>query len=130
MRLTILINSPERTANPHFALVWLDTRQKRWSRESHQGVDLPTWGEIQESDGQIVLCAPASDRPLCTISGLIVTRRQEVSATHGQVIWPSSVLQAQTQTPGYWRLQAVDRESICAADALFAGHRELRSRRH
>jgi len=128
MRLTILINGPERTANPEFALVWLDTLQQRWSRESHQGVDLPTWGEIQASDGQTVLCAPASDRPLCTISGLIVTRRQEISATQGPAIWPSSVLQAQGTS--HWRLQAVDRESICAADSLFAGHRELRSRRH
>jgi hypothetical protein len=128
MRLTILINAPQPTANPDFALVWLDTLQQRWSRESHQGVDLPTWGEIQTSDGQTVLCAPASDQPLCTISGLIVTGRQEISATHGQAIWPSSVLQA--QGPGHWRIQAVDRESICAADSLFAGHRELRSRRH
>ncbi|CAB3803958.1 hypothetical protein LMG28688_05878 [Paraburkholderia caffeinitolerans] len=128
MRLTILIKCPARTVNPDFALVWLDTREKRWSRESHQGVDLPAWGELQESDGQTVLCAPASDRPLCTISGLSVTRRQEISATQGQAIWPSSVVQ--TQRPGHWRLQAVDHESIVAADSLFAGHRELRSHRH
>ena len=128
MRLTILINSPERTVDPDFALVWLDTREKRWSRESHYGVDLPTWGEIRESDGQTVLCAPASDRPLCTISGLTLTRLQEVSTTQGTAIWPSSELQA--QGPGHWRLQAVDRESIHAADSLFAGHRELRLRRH
>ena len=128
MRLTILINSPERTVDPDFALVWLDTREKRWSRESHHGVDLPTWGEIQASDDQTVLCAPASDRPLCMISGLIVTQRQEISATQGPAIWLSSELQA--PGPGHWRLQAVDREWIYAADSLFAGHRELRSRRH
>ena len=128
MRLTILINSPERTVNPDFALVWLDTREKRWSRESHHGVDLPAWGEIQDSDGQTVLCAPASDRPLCTISGLSVTRRQEISATQGPATWPSSVLER--HRPSYWRLQAVDRESIRDADSLFAGHRERRARRH
>ena len=128
MRLTILINGPERVTNPDFALVWLDTLQQRWSRESHQGVDLPSWGEIRESNGQTVLCAPASERALCTISGLVVTRRQEISATQGQAIWPSSV--PQTQRPDRWRLQAVDRGSICAADSLFAGHRELRSRSH
>ncbi|WP_322046451.1 DUF3564 family protein [Paraburkholderia sp. J67] len=127
MRLTILINHPERTTNSDFALVWVDTRQKRWSRESHQGVDLPSWGEIHESDGQIVLCAPASDRPLCTIGGLSVTRSQEIGPTRGEVIWPSNG--AQARRPNYWRLQAVDRETICAADSLFAGHHELRTRR-
>jgi hypothetical protein len=39
------------------------------------------------------------------ISGLIVTQRQEISVM--QALGP-----------------------ICAADSLFAGHRELRSRRH
>jgi hypothetical protein len=128
MRLTIMINGFEPTPNPDFALVWLDTLQQRWSRESHHGVNLPTWGEIRVSDGQTMLCAPAAGRPICTISGLVVTRRQEISATEGQAIWPSDELQA--QGPGHWRLQAVDRESICAADSLFAGHHELRSRRH
>ncbi|CAM2161912.1 DUF3564 family protein [Paraburkholderia sacchari] len=90
-------------------------------------MDLPSWGEILESDVQTVLCAPASNRPLCTISGFIVTPRHEISATQGQAIWPSSELQA--PGPGHWRRQAVDREWISVADSLFAGHRELRSRR-
>ncbi|QBR04448.1 DUF3564 family protein [Paraburkholderia pallida] len=109
-------------------MVWLDTGEKRWLRESHHGVDLPTWGETLESDDQTVLCTPGSDRPLCTISGLIVTRRLEISATQGQAIWPSSELQ--TPGLGHWRLQAVDREWIYAADSRFAGHRELCLRRH
>jgi hypothetical protein len=126
MRLTILINGPDPTVNHDFALVWLDMEQKRWSRESHEGVDLPAWGEIRETDGELTLCAPEGELPLCEIRGLSLTRRQEISAAQGQATWPTDA--SQTRMSGYWRLQAVERGPINAEDALFAGHKEIRLR--
>jgi hypothetical protein len=38
MRLTILINGSDPTVNHDYAVLWLDTEQHRWSRESHQGI--------------------------------------------------------------------------------------------
>ncbi|WP_213302216.1 DUF3564 family protein [Paraburkholderia sacchari] len=120
MRLTILINGSDPTVNHDFAVVWLDMEQKRWSRESHQGVRLPAWGDIREIDGELALCAPEGQRPLCEIRGLNATRRRGISTAQGQTTWPSDP--AQTKTLGCWRLQAVERGPINAEDALFAGH--------
>ncbi|MCP3727522.1 DUF3564 domain-containing protein [Paraburkholderia sp. CNPSo 3272] len=128
MRLTILINGPDPSINHDFALVWLDTEEHRWSRESHEGVELPSWGEIRESGGQTALCAPGGDTPLCTIQGLCLTPRQQIGAAQGQATWSSS--RSPTPVSGYWRLQAVDRGPVRAADALFAGHHDPRARRH
>ena len=56
MRLTILINGSDPTVNHDYAVLWLDTEQHRWSREAHEGVHLPPWGELRDSDGVTALC--------------------------------------------------------------------------
>jgi hypothetical protein len=61
MRLTILINGSDPTVSHDYAVLWLDTEQHRWSREAHQGIDLPPWGELHDEDGVTTLCAPSAD---------------------------------------------------------------------
>ncbi len=46
MRLTILINGSDPTVNHDYAVLWLDTDEHRWSREAHEGIDLPPWGGV------------------------------------------------------------------------------------
>jgi len=117
MRLTILINGSDPTVNHDYAVLWLDTDQHRWSRESHEGIDIPPWGEMHDADGVTTLCAPSNDAPLCTLRGLHVDRKQGVSAAQGSAAWSSA--QAHTQTTGYWRLQAVDRQPVHAEHGVF-----------
>lgn len=119
MRLTILINGPDPTVNHDYAVLWLDTDQQRWSRESHAGIDLPEWGEMHDSGGVTALCAPLADQPLCTLRGLHVNRRQEISTAQGDATWSCEVSHAPME--GQWRLQAVDRQTVHAENALFAG---------
>jgi len=117
MRLTILINGSDPTVNHDFAVLWLDTEQHRWSREAHQGIDFPPWGELSDADGLTMICAPGTDAPLCTLRGLHVDRKQRVSAAQGPAAWTS----ASTRSPanGYWRLQAVDRLPVHAEHGVF-----------
>lgn len=119
MRLTILINGPDPTVNHDYAVLWLDTDQQRWSRESHEGIDLPAWGEMRDSNGVTALCAPLDNSPLCTLRGLHVNRRQEISSAHGDATWSCEISHAHME--GQWRLQAVDRQAVHAENALFAG---------
>lgn len=119
MRLTILINGSDPTVNHDYAVLWLDTDQRRWSRESHDGIDLPEWGELHDVDGVTSLCAPLEQEPLCTLRGLHVNRRQEISSAHGDATWASD--RSRAQMAGQWRLQAVDRQAVHAENALFAG---------
>ena len=110
MGLLILINGSDPTVNHDYALVWLDTRRKRWTRESQEGMDLPAGGEIREFDGQTALCAAGGDSPLCTISGLRLTRRRQLIAAQGPATWPSTL--PALRMSGYWRLQAVEQETL------------------
>jgi len=119
MRLTILINGPDPTVNHDYAVLWLDTDQRRWSRESHDGINLPAWGELHDQDGVTALCAPLEAAPLCQLRGLHVNRRQEISASHGDATWACEPSRGPME--GQWRLQAVDRMAVRAENALFAG---------
>jgi hypothetical protein len=117
MRLTILINGSDPTVNHDYAVLWLDTDEHRWSRESHQGIDLPAWGELHDAGNVTALCAPSEAEPLCTLRGLHVDRKQRISATQGDAAWSSA--SARAQMTGYWRLQAVDRQHVLAEHRLF-----------
>ncbi|SEI64425.1 DUF3564 domain-containing protein [Paraburkholderia diazotrophica] len=117
MRLTILINGSDPTVNHDYAVLWLDTDERRWSREAHDGIDLPPWGELHDEGGVTKLCAPSADAPLCTLNGLHVDRRQQVSSAQGSAAWSSD----RTRSPmnGFWRLQAVDRLPVHAEHSVF-----------
>lgn len=117
MRLTILINGSDPTVSHDYAVLWLDTEEHRWSREAHQGIDLPPWGELHDEDGVTTLCAPSTDAPLCTLRGLHVDRKQRVSAAQGAAAW--TALPTRAPTSGFWRLQAVDRQTVRAENSVF-----------
>lgn len=51
MRLTIRINGSESATRQAFAVLWVDTDEGLWSREAHQGLDLPTWGKVRDVEG-------------------------------------------------------------------------------
>ena len=117
MRLTILINGSDPTVSHDYAVLWLDTDQRRWSREAHQGIDLPPWGELRDGGGVTTLCAPSTDAPLCTLRGLHVDRKQRVSAAQGDAAW--TAVRNRAPTSGFWRLQAVDRQNVRAENSVF-----------
>ncbi|BCG00862.1 hypothetical protein PPGU19_054300 [Paraburkholderia sp. PGU19] len=117
MRLTILINGSDPTVNHDYAVLWLDTDEHRWSREAHDGIDLPPWGELHDENGVTKLCAPSAEAPLCTLNGLHVDGRQRVSSAQGSAAWSSDRTHARMN--GYWRLQAVDRLPVNAEHSVF-----------
>jgi Protein of unknown function (DUF3564) len=117
MRLTILINGSDPTVNHDYAVLWLDTDEHRWSREAHEGIDLPPWGELHDTDGVTKLCDPSTNAPLCTLSGLQVDHKQQIVSAEGAAEW--TALAAAKPAVGYWRLRAVDRQTIQAENRFF-----------
>ncbi|MGN6231140.1 MAG: DUF3564 family protein [Trinickia sp.] len=105
MRLTILINGSDPTVNHDYAVLWLDTDERVWSRESHDGIDLPPWGELRDEGGVTQLCAPTEERPLCTLCGLHV-ERDLLTAAQGGAQWSCGTVGG---GDGFWRLQAVEK---------------------
>jgi hypothetical protein len=118
MRLTILINGSDPSVNHDFALVWIDLDQQRWSRESHEGVDLPSWGDVRAHGDETVLCAPQNDTPVCIMRGLGLNKGPEIGSDQGDASWADH--HARNATSWQWRLQAIDRKSVHAANSLFA----------
>jgi hypothetical protein len=117
MRLTILINCSDPTVSHDYAVLWLDTEENRWSREAHEGIDFPAWGEVRDDAGVTVLCAPSTATPVCTLRGLHINRKQQVSSAQGAADW--SCASAGSPKRGYWRLQAVDRQPVHAENRVF-----------
>ena len=98
MRLTIRINGSESATRHAFAVLWVDTDEGLWSREAHQGMDLPTWGKVRDVEGAMALCAADSGNAVCQLKGLSFDATQREQGCG-----------ARRQSPGAWRLQAVDR---------------------
>lgn len=117
MRLTILINGPDPTVNHDYAVLWLDTDDHVWSRESHAGIDLPPWGDVRDEGGVMKLCPHRVDTPVCTLNGLHVGRDERVAAAQGAAVW--SCPSAQSPTGGLWRLQAVEKRSVLPENSVF-----------
>ncbi|KVH07681.1 MULTISPECIES: DUF3564 family protein [Burkholderia] len=99
MRLTIRINGSESATRHSFAVLWVDTDEGLWSREAHQGIDLPTWGKVRDVQGAMALCAADSGNAVCQLKGLsfdAMRREQGPAVLAGE------------HPAGAWRLQAVD----------------------
>lgn len=116
MRLTILINGSDPTVNHDYAVLWLDTDEHVWSRESHDGIDLPPWGELRDDGDVTKLCAPTTDLPLCTLSGLHV-QSEFPTAAQGGAQWSCAGKTARTD--GVWRLQAVEKRTVNPEHSVF-----------
>jgi uncharacterized protein DUF3564 len=72
MRITLDLRSFDDFDEAAFASLWLDTEMHRWSRESHEQLDLPKWGVVNLSPGETHLCGQTeNDRiPLVRLEGL------------------------------------------------------------
>ena len=85
MRLTIRINGSESATRHAFAVLWVDTDEGLWSREAHQGMDLPTWGKVRDVEGAMALCAADSGNAVCQLKGLSfdATQREQGAVLAG-----------------------------------------------
>ncbi len=99
MRLTIRINGSESATRHSFAVLWVDTDEGLWSREAHQGMDLPTWGKVRDVEGAMALCAADGGNAVCQLKGLSFDATQREQG-------PAVLAGAR---PGAWRLPDVAR---------------------
>lgn len=116
MRLTIRINgSSQATHQSSFAVLWVDTDEQLWSREAHQGIDLPRWGTIRHVEGAVALCTADGGEALCRLQGLSIDRLtgSEAADEHGDAQL------GEQSAGGAWRLQAVERYATQAENRGF-----------
>ena len=103
MRLTIRINGSDSATRHAFAVLWVDTDEGLWSREAHQGFNLPTWGKVKDVEGAMALCAADGGKAVCRLQGLSF---DTASHEHGAAVMEGS------QAKNAWQLQEVDTFTI------------------
>jgi hypothetical protein len=117
MRLTVLVNGSDPLAREDYAVLWLDIDERVWSRESHSGIDLPSWGTLRDDEGTMLLCGPEENAPLCTLHGLSFGRGVRAAIQQGAAAWIST--KSGTLADGRWHLQAIDRQMEPAEHSEF-----------
>lgn len=119
MRVTVHLDSFNQLDPSAYAIIWIDTKAKKWSREGHAGVPLPEWGQSRPSPDGTSLLACGDQREVCTLEGLDLTASDgPFEGECGGVQWPPSM--NAEPLDGHWHVQCVDESLPVAEDRLFA----------
>jgi hypothetical protein len=136
MRITLDLHSFDNFGRAAFASLWLDTEMHRWSRESHELLDLPKWGLLQSTSGETHLCGQSETTPVVIVrlerlnldqpSGPKRTRdRNRSIAPHEQASGRAVIYGAdagEKPSAGRWRILYLDHETTQAEHGNFADY--------
>ncbi|SDD15157.1 DUF3564 family protein [Paraburkholderia lycopersici] len=119
MRVTVHLDSFDRLDPSAYAIIWIDTETKKWSREGHAGVSLPEWGQCRPSPDGTGLLACEDPLAVCTLEGL------DLQAGSGPFEGECGRASLQPDTnaealEGHWHVQCVDESLPNPEDGLFA----------
>jgi hypothetical protein len=119
MRLTVHLDTFDHAHPTAFAILWLDNDTRQWSREGHDGLDLPEWGTLHGDCGNTLMCGPHDTTPTCVLEGLDLNDCNSKSeGESGRVhlcAQPGRILMS-----GHWHVQCVDNEEVVPEHGLFA----------
>lgn len=119
MRITVHLDSFDQFDPCAYAIIWIDTEAKKWSREGHAGVSLPEWGECHPSPDGTSLLACEDLREVCTLEGLDPGAGEgPFEGECGRVRLRSRM--SAKPLEGHWHVQCVDESSPTPEDGLFA----------
>ncbi|MEZ2354641.1 DUF3564 family protein [Caballeronia sp. RCC_10] len=128
MRITIKLDAFERAATA-YAVLWLDVDSGRWSRESHDRIEIPSWGTWQTAVNGTLLTDRDTHAPLLLLCGLELNASAAsrlslpLQETHGGRADRLIVDENAATRPcdsGHWHIQCVDCEVIVAEHEIFS----------
>ena len=115
MRITIHLSTFDELNPCAYAIVWIDRDARKWSRESHFGLDLPTWGIVTSQRGVTRLCSPRADEAICELTGF------DLGSDEGPFEGETGGAQlCGVKARGHWPVQCVDEEATLAENSVFA----------
>lgn len=119
MRVTVHLDSFDQLDSSAYAIIWIDTKAKKWSREGHAGVSLPEWGQCRSSPDGASLLACEDQQEVCTLEGLELGAKDgPFEGECGRVRLRSRV--SAEPLEGHWRVQCVDESLPTPEEGLFA----------
>ncbi|TDN63209.1 DUF3564 family protein [Paraburkholderia sp. BL10I2N1] len=119
MRITVHLDTFDRVHPCAYAILWLDDKTHKWSREGHFGLELPEWGTWSTDSGNTLIRAPHDMRSLCMLDGLDMRGASgpfegETGAAHWR--GDEGLLRAE----GHWHVQCIDHDPADAEHSVFA----------
>ncbi|WP_321948157.1 DUF3564 family protein [Paraburkholderia sp. J10-1] len=119
MRVTVHLDSFDQLDPTAYAIIWIDTEGRKWSREGHAGVTLPEWGQCCSSPRGTSLLACEDQREVCLLEALDLGASDgpfegEGGAAHLNAGISTGPLEAR------WRVQCIDESVPDPEDGLFA----------
>jgi hypothetical protein len=118
MRVTLHLDSFDRLDPSAYAIIWIDTATKKWSREGHAGVSVPEWGQCHPSVHGTSLLALENQNEVCTLEGLDLGASDgPFEGESGAVLWRQHLDAEPTQAR--WSVQCVDESTAVPEDTLF-----------
>ena len=119
MRVTVHLDSFDRLDPAAYAIIWIDTAAKKWSREGHAGVNLPEWGQCRRTAEGTSLLASEGQREVCTVDGLdLQASVGPFEGESGRARWNPRMNAEPLE--GRWHVQCVDESVPDPEDGLFA----------
>jgi hypothetical protein len=113
MRLRIFVNRSDPAFIHDYAVLWLDTKSRTWSREAHRGIELPRTGKLQHGEREVTLYDTEGWSALCRLQGLCFQRNSQLDASQGAAAWLR--FRSSESMEGRWYLRAVVPERDQAA---------------
>jgi hypothetical protein len=121
MRITAHLARYDRLDPDACAIIWLDKRAGKWSREAHVGAGVPSWGHAGRTPDGTCLLTGDDRQPLCLLEGLdLASADGPFEGETGAVRWLAQGNPASTE--GRWHVQCVDATESNPDDSLFADH--------
>ncbi|MCC8395912.1 DUF3564 domain-containing protein [Paraburkholderia sp. MMS20-SJTR3] len=119
MRLTVHLDTFDRVNPMAFAILWLDKDTLRWSREGHFGLDLPSWGVLNQDGANVLVCGHDGAAPVCVLDGFDLNNPcGPFEGETGCVHWCAE--RGRELLSGHWRVQCVDTETSEPEHGVFA----------
>ena len=118
MRVTIHLDSFVRRDPSAYAIIWIDTKTKQWSREGHAAVSLPEWGQCRPSPRGTSLLTRDIQYELCVLEGLDLEANDgPFEGECGGVEWREHPDAEPSRAR--WSVQYVDETLTVPEDGLF-----------
>jgi len=121
-----------------FASLWLDTEMHRWSRESHELLNLPGWGVLVSVKGETRLCGQSETEPATIVrlemldldqlsESTRTHERSEPPGTHDRSTGRALLYGADAggkPSVGKWKILYIDHETTRAEHSYFADDKD------
>ncbi|AWV00223.1 hypothetical protein DM992_12255 [Burkholderia sp. JP2-270] len=123
MRITLHLDTFACDTPSAYAILWIDTATRRWSREGHAGMDLPAWGTLVHEGSATLMTGPDNAGTLCWLDDFDLDAPSGLfEGQAGCVRWLRDAGQA--PVPGEWHVQWVDETAEMPEHEVFTGDEE------